>query len=137
MFTKVPNCATCLRWSPDGAKLSLSCKTGKFLVFDARQNNDVAWQVKAKSHGGPKAQKNCWIDDQTLLTSGFNTQALREYAIWDMRMGNEAVHRAPLGDGAGVAHLYFDRAHGILYAAGRGDMQLGIYQQHSSLPGGL
>lgn len=54
-----------------------------------------------------------------------------------MRKGNEAVHRAALGEGAGVAHLYFDRAHGLLYSAGRGDMQIGIYQQHSSLPGGL
>jgi WD40 repeat protein len=42
-FTKVPNCATCLRWSPDGAKLSLNCKTGKFLVFDVRQNNEIAF----------------------------------------------------------------------------------------------
>ena len=57
--------------------------------------------------------------------------------MWDMRKGDEPVHRAKLGDGAGVAHLYFDRPHGLLYCAGRGDMQIGIYQYHSSLPMGL
>jgi len=61
------------------------------------------------------------------LTSGFNRQAEREYAIWDLRKDTEAVNRAPLGKGAGIAHLYFDRPHGILYSVGRGDMEISIY----------
>lgn len=78
-------------------------------MFDIRQkDSDV---LKVKCHDGPKAQKNCWVDDSTLITSGFNRQAAREYAIWDTRKGAEPVHRAPLGDGKGVGHLYFDRAH--------------------------
>jgi hypothetical protein len=80
-----------------------------------------------KTHDGPKAQKNAWINDTTLITSGFTRQAEREYATWDIRNTSEAVARGKLGDSAGVAHLYFDQEHGILYSAGRGDMAISIY----------
>lgn len=45
--------------------------------------------------------------------------------------------KGKLGDGAGVGHLYYDQAHQILYNAGRGDMQIGIYQYSSTLPSNL
>lgn len=108
---------------------------GKFLVFDARNKNEVAGQVKC--HDGPKAQKNCWLTQNVLMTSGFNRQAEREYAIWDMRKFDEAVARAKLGTGAGVGHLYANWGHGLVYVAGRGDMGIGLWQYSPGVPNQL
>jgi len=69
-----------------------------------------------------------------LMTSGFNRQAEREYAIWDLRKFDTAVARAKLGSGAGVGHLYCNQAHGIVYCAGRGDMGIGLWQYSPSVP---
>jgi len=78
-------------------------------VFDIRkQDTDV---LAFKCHDGPKAQKNAWINDTTLITSGFSRQAEREYATWDIRNTAQPVARAKLGDGAGVGHIYFDIEH--------------------------
>jgi hypothetical protein len=116
--------------------MALNAKGGKFLVFDARAKDETTFEVKC--HDGPRAQKNCWIDDNTIMTSGFGRGGTgREYAIWDMRNGTEPVHRGKLGNGNGVAHLYFNKAHGLLYEVGRGDMQLGVHQYHSTLPKGI
>jgi len=76
--------------------MALNCKTGKFLVFDIRQQDKDVHSIKC--HDGPKAQKNTWIDDSTLMTSGFNKQAEREYAIWDLRNFDKPVCRAALGN---------------------------------------
>jgi len=60
VFSKVPSMASCLRWAPEANLMSLSCKAGKFLVFDIRKKNELAGEVKC--HDGPKAQKNCWLN---------------------------------------------------------------------------
>ena len=115
--------------------MAINSKGGKTSVFDIRkQDTDV---MAFKVHDGPKAQKNAWINATTIITSGFNRQAEREYATWDIRNTSQAVARGKLGDGAGVGHLYFDMEHGILYNAGRGDMAIGIYQYSSALPSNL
>jgi hypothetical protein len=61
------------------------------------------------------------------LTSGFDKQANREFAVWDSRNLSQAIVRAPLGNGLGVGHLYFDEQHNLLFMAGRGEMHIGIY----------
>lgn len=88
----------------------------------------------AQGHLGPKAQKLAWIDDTFTLTSGFNKQAEREYAIWDQRNIGAPVVSGAIGDGMGVGHLYFDREHNLLFMAGRGEMKIGIYQYESGKP---
>ena len=79
------------------------------------------------AHTGPKAIKLAWIDDNFFLTSGFNKQAEREFALWDSRDLSQSVSRGALGDGLGVGHLYFDEQHNLLFTAGRGEMHIGIY----------
>lgn len=108
---------------------------GKCQIFDIRKKDtDI---VDFATHGGPTAQKNVWVNDTTLITSGKNRQAEREYATWDIRDTTQPVFRGKLGNGSGVAHLYFDQQHQILYSAPRGDMAIQIYQYSSALPENL
>ena len=39
----------------------------------------------AASHQGPRAQKIAWIDNNTVVTAGFNPNACREFAVWDLK----------------------------------------------------
>jgi len=87
--------STCLRWNPEGTLNSVSSKGGKLTIFDIRGKDEDAMQVM--THNGPKAQKHAWLNPNTLISSGFNRQAKREYAIWDMRSFKEPVARGELG----------------------------------------
>lgn len=72
------------------------------------------------SHTGPKAQKLAFIDNDFWVTSGFNKQPEREFALWDSRNLTQSLARGPLGEGLGVGHIYYDEQHNLLTLAGRG-----------------
>lgn len=124
MFDDMPNFACGMRWNPNGKTLGVICKGGQFLDFDPRVEGSV---VKTLTHNGPKACKLAWIDENFFMTSGSNKQAEREYAVWDRRDLTQKVAGGPLGGGLGVGHLYFDEQHKVLYSAGRGEQQIGIW----------
>lgn len=75
-----------------------------------------------------------WIDDSTFVTSGFSKSVEREHCIWDMRDLTQAVHRGPLGDGTGVAHLHFDKEHNLLFTTGKGESKTSMYLYESGHP---
>lgn len=50
--------------------------------FDPRVESSV---MIAASHQGPRAQKIAWIDNNTVVTAGFNPNANREFAVWDLK----------------------------------------------------
>lgn len=99
--------------------------------YDPRQQGSAQTGV---SHNGPKAIKLSWLDDDFFMTSGFNKQAERKFAFWDSRNLAQPVTEGALGDGLGVAHLYFDEQHNILFTAGRGEMHIGIYTVDRNSP---
>jgi hypothetical protein len=71
-----------MKWSPRGDKLGVLTKGGHFLNFDPRVEGSIVTSI---AHAGAKAQKLAFIDDEFFITSGFNKQAEREYAMWDIR----------------------------------------------------
>ena len=81
-FTDIPDYCTSVRWSPDGKMLGGMVKNKSMVVFDPRQE---ASAIKAKSHVGPRQQRMVWADDQTLITSGFDREAKRQWGAWDIR----------------------------------------------------
>lgn len=123
-FDGMPQIATAMKWNPKGDRLSVVIKGGGMYNYDPRAPGVVQ---QGNSHTGPKAIKLAWVDDNFFLTSGFNKQAVREFAFWDSRDLSQAISRGPLGEGLGVGHLYFDEQHNLLYTAGRGEMQIGIF----------
>ena len=134
IFEPLPNLATAMRWSPHGNLLATTCKGGSLIVHDPR-HADAA--MKTTAHNGPKAQKLAWIDNDSFITSGFSKTAEREYAAWDARNLEAPVAKGMLGDGLGVAHLNFDENHKILYVAGRGETQIGMYTYNVGQPNAL
>lgn len=124
MFEDLPNFCTAMRWNPDGKTLGVVCKGGEMVNFDPRSKGEI---MRGPSHNGPKACKLAWVDENFLITSGSSKQAEREYAVWDRRDMSKKVAGGFLGTGLGVGHLYFDEQHKLLYSAGRGEQQIGIW----------
>jgi len=83
---------------------------------------------------GPKAQKVAWIDNDTMFTSGFNKGAEREYGLWDVRDLSKSIATAELGSGLGVGHLYFDMQHNLMHLAGRGEMNVSVFEIDKAAP---
>lgn len=102
------------------------------MIWDIRKGGDHTHQVK--SHDGPKAQKNIWTSNELILTSGFNRNAEREYAVWDLRNFSEPVCRKGLGSGQSVVIWHYNPYHNILYTSGKGSMDIGIYKFSTELP---
>lgn len=113
-----------MRWSPDGKNITVAQKGGEIKSFDPRQNGE---SNSTLTHTGPKAVKLAYVDDSFIITSGFNKQAEREFAVWDTRNLTQKVAGGYLGNGLGVGHLYFDEQHQLLFSAGRGEQQIGIW----------
>ena len=123
-----------MKWSPSGSKLGVLTKGGSMFQFDPRVLGAI---TTGTAHLGPKAQKLAWVDENSILTSGFNKQAEREFSLWDSRNLAEPLSKGNLGDGLGVAHLYFDEQHNLLFVAGRGEGNIGMYNFVKSDPNPL
>jgi hypothetical protein len=53
------------------------------IVVDPRTQGTI--QQNQKIHIGMKASKLAWVDEQYIVTSGFDKGAQREYGVWDSR----------------------------------------------------
>lgn len=53
--------------------------------------------------------------------------------MWDLRNFSEPIATAPLGSGQSVCSFHYNNAHQLLYSAGRGSMDVGIYKYDSSI----
>ena len=50
-----------------------------------------------------------WIDESTILTTGFDREAKRQWGIWDLRNMEQSLMLGPLNEGSGVPYFFFDR----------------------------
>ena len=81
-FTDMPDQATSIRWSPDGKMIAGCVKNKSLVIFDPRQDSSV---IKADGHAGPRQQRLQWADNETLITSGFDREAKRQWGAYDLR----------------------------------------------------
>ena len=68
-----------------------------------------------------------WVDEATILTSGFDREAKRQWGCWDLRSMEQPLILGPLNEGSGVPYFFFDREYQIMILAGRGDNTAGVY----------
>ena len=60
-----------MKWSPNGKLISCNEKGGRLSVFDIRTKDEA---LKTMCHKGIKLQNNCWVDNDVLITVGFDQQ---------------------------------------------------------------
>ena len=130
-FTDMPDYCTSIRWSPDGKMLAGEVKNKSMVIFDPRQEASV---IKTQGHLGPRQQRLQWVDNETIITSGFDREAKRQWGAYDLRNMEQPLMQGPLNEGSGVPYIYYDREYNILLMAGRGDNTAGIYGFDKSSP---
>ena len=74
MFPDLGNIATAMKWAPKGDQIAVVTKSADLMVFDPRKQDAI---IRTKAHTGPKAQKLAWVDNESLITVGFNKQSER------------------------------------------------------------
>lgn len=84
------------------------------------------------SHAGPRQQRVEWADDSTLITTGFDAQAKRQFGVWDLRNFEQPLGMGPLNDFSGVAYFHFDREYQMFILNGRGDNTFSVYNFNKS-----
>ena len=125
IFDGITATPTCLRWSPKGDQIGLTCKQSHMVFFDPRKEGST---MQAKGHDNTKPQKLAWVDDSTFFTTGYSNIREREYMVWDQRNLSEAVAKGSINKSNGIGHIYFDQQHHLLYLAGRGDSNVEIFK---------
>lgn len=106
VFNQMEEFATSLRWSPNGKSLAAPCKNKKVLILDPRQADSA---MSAGLHQGPRQQRLEWIDDESIITTGFDTSAKRQYGVWDLRNMEQPLSLGPLNEGSGIPFFHYDR----------------------------
>jgi len=106
-------------------------KNKSMIIVDPRQESSA---VKGNSHGGPRSQRVEWVDDQTLLTTGFDAQAKRQFGAWDLRNLEQPLVLGPLNEGSGVPYFFYDREYRVMILVGRGDNVSNIYHFDRTSP---
>ena len=98
---------TAMRWSPKGDVLALMLKNKTMTFFDPRSKDSV---LSNPAHQSARAQKIAWINDETVVTVGFDKQQQREYAVWDLRnLSDGPIATDALGSEGSIPSLHFDR----------------------------
>jgi len=116
--------ATSIRWSPDGKMIAAICKQKQMFLFDPRAQDSA---MNTATHAGPKQQRIDWADDNTIVTTGFSKEVVREWGVYDLRNLEQPLMKGPLYGSSGVPYFFFDRDYKQMILHGRGDNSFSVY----------
>ncbi|KAJ8398767.1 hypothetical protein AAFF_G00419640 [Aldrovandia affinis] len=121
-----------LTWKQDGSLLATSCKDKKLRVFDPRAQ--LTPVQSAVGHDNNKDSRILWLNDDHILTTGFNQIRERELRLWDSRkLGSSLAHRS-LGVSSGTLIPLFDPDSGLLVVSGKGDSVIDCFEVTDTEP---
>ena len=115
---------TSMGWNNNGSLIACTSKDKHIYVFDPRSNNII---VKVKGHDSPKTMKMTWIDENKIISTGFNKSNTREMKLWDIRKVKEdltiesCLQTHTIDHQSGIPTPYFDKDIKMLYIFGRGE----------------
>ena len=121
---------TSMGWNNNGSLIACTSKDKHIYVFDPRSNNII---VKVKGHDSPKTMKMTWIDENKIISTGFNKSNTREMKLWDIRKVKEdltiesCLQTHTIDHQSGIPTPYFDKDIKILYVFGRGEGNMHYY----------
>ncbi|XP_049826168.1 coronin-7 isoform X2 [Aethina tumida] len=114
-------------WKRDGTLVATSCKDKQVRILDPRIEN--ACTKTANSHQSIKDSRVVWLGDQNkILTTGFDSQRLRQVIIRDLRNFSEAEKSLELDCSTGILIPLYDPDTGMLFLAGKGDTTIGYME---------
>jgi len=108
----------------------------RIYVIDPRNNKII---LKTKGHDSPKTMKMTCIDENILISTGFNKSSTREMKLWDIRKVKDdlsidsPVQSYTIDHQSGIPTPYFDKDLKLLYVFGRGEGNMHYYDLTSGM----
>lgn len=117
-----------ISWKSDGSLVASSCKDKQVRIIDPRIVDSNCIKATANSHQSIKDSRVVWLgDNNKILTTGFDTQRLRQIIIRDLRNFGEAEKSLELDCSTGILIPLYDADTGMLFLAGKGAFNLLSY----------
>lgn len=116
---------TDLKWNLDGSLLTTSCKDKKVRFVDPRTQEVVQ---KFKAHDSLRSSKLCWLDTETLLTTGFNTMGKREVRLWDPRNPSKELFKKRIDTGNAPLYPVFDAGTNLVLMTCKGSTTVKVWE---------
>jgi coronin-7 len=114
-------------WKRDGTLLATSSKDKQVRILDPRVEESCV--KTANSHQSIKDSRIVWLGDSNrVLTTGFDSQRLRQIIIRDLRNFGEAEKSLELDCSTGILIPLYDADTGMLFLAGKGDTTIGYME---------
>ena len=121
-----------LAWQSLGSLLATTARDKTVRIWDPRAGTGAV--METGSHQGVKDSRLVWLDDQTLLTTGFTASRNREVMIRDSRNISSPVHSLELDISSGILLPLYDPDTRMMFLAGRGDTHVQFVEITSSAP---
>nr|XP_012219924.1 PREDICTED: coronin-7 isoform X1 [Linepithema humile] len=113
-------------WKQDGSVLATSCKDKQVRIIDPRVSTCIV--NSCSSHQSIKDSRIVWLNNDRILTTGFDAARLRQVYIRDLRHLNDPVKTLELDCSTGILMPLFDSDTNMLFLAGKGDTTI-IYME--------
>ncbi|XP_018056178.1 PREDICTED: coronin-7 isoform X3 [Atta colombica] len=113
-------------WKEDGTVLATSCKDKQLRLIDPRASTCIV--NSCLSHQSIKDSRTVWLNNDRILTTGFDAARLRQVYIRDLRHLNEPMKILELDCSTGILMPLFDSDTNMLFLAGKGDTTI-IYME--------
>ncbi|KAG5317110.1 CORO7 protein, partial [Acromyrmex heyeri] len=113
-------------WKEDGTVLATSCKDKQLRLIDPRASTCIV--NSCSSHQSIKDSRTVWLNNDRILTTGFDAARLRQVYIRDLRHLNEPMKILELDCSTGILMPLFDPDTNMLFLAGKGDTTI-IYME--------
>ncbi|XP_018353395.1 PREDICTED: coronin-7 isoform X2 [Trachymyrmex septentrionalis] len=113
-------------WKEDGTVLATSCKDKQLRLIDPRASTCIV--NSCSSHQSIKDSRTVWLNNDRILTTGFDAARLRQVYIRDLRHLNEPMKTLELDCSTGILMPLFDPDTNMLFLAGKGDTTI-IYME--------
>lgn len=121
-------------WSYNGNLLAIACKDSSVRVVDPRAPSSAKQlPTISQTHEGLKASRVCWLDANTLLTTGFGKTGDRQFRLWDLKKAlgggvSSYLSTSLLDAGSGVMVPTFVEDNGVVVMAAKGEMSIRVFE---------
>jgi len=119
-------------WDFTGNQYATASKDKKVRLIDPRARSIVS---EIEAHAGIKGIRCTFLGSKNkLFTMGFSKISERQFAIWDPRKTDKALHTENIDTAAGILMPFYDNDTSVLYLAGKGDGNVRYYENVDEAP---
>jgi len=120
-----PKAITDMHWNSDGTYIATASKDKKCRVYDPRSEDIVAeW----KAFDSVRPTKLTWINNNTLLTTGFGGASRRECRVFDIRKTEKYVGRTRIDSGSTPLYSVYDPGTNVVLMTAKGSTTVKVFE---------